>query len=374
MEDGTGKTAETGRDERYMARALELAEKGRGRTSPNPLVGAVIVSEGRVIGEGYHQVAGAPHAEVNAIEDAGGKATGATMYVTLEPCNHTGRTPPCAARLVEAEIARVVMALRDPNPLVSGGGERFLTERGVDVETGVLEDEARRQNEAYLKWVEAGFPFVTLKMAMSLDGKVATRTGDSTWITSEESREDVHRMRSENDAVMVGIGTVLSDDPRLTVRMGGYKGAPLRVVADSGARTPVQSRVADVSETPTLVAVAGNAPVESVEALEARGVEVVRVGSDGSVDLRALLKLLAGRDITSLMVEGGPGIASAVWEHGLVDRLVFYYAPMIIGGSEAPGPIGETGRATIAEAGGLRIDTVSMSGPDVKVVAYPAGR
>ncbi len=374
MEDGKGKTAETGRDERYMTRALELAEKGRGRTSPNPMVGAVIVVEERVVGEGYHQVAGAPHAEVNAIEDAGGKAPGATMYVTLEPCNHAGRTPPCAAQVVEAGIARVVMALRDPNPVVSGGGERFLTEHGVEVECGVMEDDARRQNEAYLKWVTEGFPFVTLKMAMSLDGKVATRTGDSMWISSEESREYVHRMRSESDAVMVGIGTVLSDDPRLTARMGGYKGAPLRVVADSRARTPMTSRVADVSEAPTLVAVAGDAPVESVEALEVRGVEVVRVGSGGSVDLRALLKLLAGRDIVSLMVEGGPGIASAIWEHGLVDRLVFYYAPMIIGGGEAPGPIGGTGRATIAEAGGLRIDEVSMSGPDVKVVAYPAGR
>jgi len=374
MEEGAGKTAETGRDEQYMARALELAEKGRGRTSPNPMVGAVIVAEDRVIGEGYHEVAGALHAEVNAIEDVGGKAPGATMYVTLEPCTHTGRTPPCAALVVEAEISRVVMALRDPNPNVSGGGERFLVEHGVEVEAGVLEDDARRQNEAYLKWVTEGFPFVTLKMAMSLDGKVATRTGDSMWISSEESREDVHRMRSESDAVMVGIGTVLSDDPRLTVRMGGYSGAPLRVVADSGARTPVQSRVADVSEAPTLVAVAGNAPVENVEALEDKGVEVVRVGSNGSADLRALLKLLAGRDITSLMVEGGPGIASAVWEHGLVDRLVFYYAPMIIGGGEAPGPIGETGCATIEEAGGLRIDEVSMSGPDVKVVAYPAGR
>ena len=374
MEDGAGKRTETGRDEWYMARALELAEKGRGRTSPNPMVGAVIVSDGRVMGEGYHQVAGDPHAEVNAIEDAGGKAKGATMYVTLEPCTHIGRTPPCAALVVEAEIARVVMALRDPNPKISGGGERFLTENGVEVEAGVLEFEARRQNEVYLKWVTEGFPFVTLKMAMSLDGKVATRTGDSMWISSEESREGVQRMRSESDAVMVGVGTVLADDPRLTVRMGGYKGTPLRVVADSGARTPVDSRVADVSEAPTLVAVAGDAPVVRVRALEDRGVEVVRVGSDGSVDLRALLKLLAGRDITSLMVEGGPGIASAVWEHGLVDRLVFYYAPMIIGGREAPGPIGGEGRVTIAETDGLRIDAVSMSGPDVKVVAYPAGR
>ena len=319
-------------------------------------------------------MAGGPHAEVNAITDAGGNASGATMYVTLEPCTHTGRTPPCADGVVEAGIARVVIALRDPNPMVGGGGERFLTEHGVDVETGVLEDAARRQNEAYLKWVTEGFPFVTLKMAMSLDGKVATRTGDSMWITSEESRKDVHRMRSESDAVMVGVGTVLADDPRLTVRMGGYEGTPLRVVADSGARTPVDSRVADVSESPTLVAVAGDAPGQRVRALEERGVEVVRVGSHGTVDLRALLKLLAGQDITSLMVEGGPGVASAVWEHGLVDRLVFYFAPMIIGGGEAPGPIGGNGNVAIAEADGLGIDAVSMSGPDVKVVAHPAGR
>ena len=372
MAAGAKKTSEPSRDERYMARALELAEMGRGRTSPNPMVGAVIVNEDRVVGEGYHEMAGGPHAEVNGIEDAGGGAPGATMYVTLEPCTHTGRTPSCAARLVEAGIKRVVIALRDPNPNVSGGGERFLEEHGVEVEDGVLEDAARRQNEAYLKWVTAGRPFVTLKMAMSLDGKVATRTGDSMWISSEESREDVHGMRSESDAVMVGVGTVLADDPRLTVRMGGNVGGVLRVVADSRARTPVGSRVADVSEVPTLVAVAGNAPGERVKALEDRGVEVVRSGEGGSVDLGALLELLAGRDITSVMLEGGPTMAAAMWERGLVDRLVFYYAPMIIGGSEAPGPIGGEGHVTIAEANRLTIDTVSESGSDMKVVAYPA--
>jgi diaminohydroxyphosphoribosylaminopyrimidine deaminase/5-amino-6-(5-phosphoribosylamino)uracil reductase len=358
--------------ERFMMMALELAENGRGRTWPNPLVGAVVVSAGEIVGEGYHQVLGGPHAEVNALMMAGRKAEGATLYVTLEPCAHQGRTAPCVGEIVSAKVERVVMALGDPNPQVGGSGEEYLKERGIEVEQGPYEEIARRQNEAYLKRMAAGLPFVTLKMAMSLDGKVATVAGDSRWITSEESRSTVHQMRSWSDAIMVGIGTVLADDPRLTVRMGEDPGrSPLRVVVDGMARTPQESHVADTNEAPTLVAVTREAPHESRLGLAGSGVEIVEIGSGGRVDLRSLLELLSGRGITNLLVEGGAELAYGLWEDGLVDKLVFFFAPKIIGGSGAPGPIGGEGALTVEESWKLSIDGVFGSGPDIKVVAYP---
>ena len=360
-------------DERFMLRALELAEKGRGRTGPNPLVGAAVVSDGNILGEGYHEMLGGPHAEVNALNSAGSKAEGAVLYVTLEPCAHRGRTTPCVNEIVGAGIVRVVMACRDPNPLVDGRGEEYLRGHGVVVEQGPYEEIARRQNEAYLKRITSGMPFVTLKMAMSLDGKTATRTGDSRWITSEESRADVHLMRSWSDAIMVGIGTVLADDPRLTVRLGKDRDiSPLRVVVDGMARTPVNSHIADTSEAPTLVAVAGGAPEDSRRALEENGVEVVEVGSDDRVELRLLLELLSEREIANLLVEGGGELAGGLWGDGLVDKLVFFFAPMIIGGGEAPGSIGGEGAQTVEESLKVSIDGVFRIGPDIKVVAYPA--
>ena len=369
---GIVKPATTSEDESFMMRALELAEKGRGRTGPNPLVGAVVVSAGKIVGEGCHEMLGGPHAEVNALGVAGRKAEGATMHVTLEPCAHHGRTPPCVDEIVGAGVVRVVMALRDPNPLVDGRGEGFLIRHGIKVDRGPYEEIVRRQNEAYLKRTASGLPFVTLKMAVSLDGKIATRTGDSRWITSEESRSCVHRMRSWSDAVMVGIGTVLADDPRLTARAGKEPGrSPLRVVVDSMARTPVASNVADTNEAPTLVAVTRKAPADNRRALEAQGVEVVEVGGDDRVELRSLLELLSKREIANLMVEGGGELAHGLWEGGLVDKIVFFFAPKIIGGRQAPGPIGGEGMPVVEEAWKVSIDGVSRSGPDIKVVAYP---
>ncbi|MCJ7653402.1 MAG: bifunctional diaminohydroxyphosphoribosylaminopyrimidine deaminase/5-amino-6-(5-phosphoribosylamino)uracil reductase RibD [Actinobacteria bacterium] len=360
-------------DERFMMRALELAENARGRTGPNPMVGAVVVFEGKIVGEGYHEVLGGPHAEVNALRVAGDKAKGATMHVTLEPCAHQGRTPPCVNDIVDARVSKVVMALRDPNPLVDGRGAEYLSEHGIIVEQGPYEEIARRQNEAYLKRIASGLPFVTLKMAVSLDGKMATRTGDSRWITSDESRSGVHLMRSWSDAIMVGIGTVLSDDPRLTVRMGKERArSPLRVVVDSTARTPIESRVAETSEAPTLVAVAGKAPSERRRALEENGLEVVQVGSGDRVDLRSLLELLSQREMANLLVEGGGDLAYGLWKERLVDKLVFFLAPRIIGGREAPGPIGGEGAPTVEESWTVSIDGVFRSGPDIRVIAYPA--
>ena len=360
-------------DERFMMRALELAENGRGRTGPNPLVGAVVVSEGKILGEGYHKKLGGHHAEVIALRMAGRKAEGATLYVTLEPCAHHGRTPPCVNAIVGAGVVRVVMALGDTNPLVDGRGEGYLTQHGIKVERGPYEEIARRQNEAYLKRIASGLPFVTLKMAVSLDGKIATRTGDSRWITSEESRSSVHLIRSWSDAIMVGIGTVLSDDPRLTVRMGKDPDmSPLRVVVDSMARTPVESKVTDTNEAPTLVAVTRKAPADNRMALEEKGVEVVEVGGDDHVELRSLLEMLSKREIASLLVEGGGELAYGLWEGGLVDKIVFFFAPIIIGGREAPGPIGGEGAPTVEGSWKVSIDGVFGSGPDIKVVAYPA--
>ena len=360
-------------DERMMLRALELAEKGRGMTSPNPVVGAVVARGDEVISEGYHERVGGPHAEINALDSAEGGLGGATMYVTLEPCAHQGRTPPCAPRVADSGIEKVVMAIRDPNPLVAGGGEALLKERGVEVQVGLYGRFALRQNEEYLKWVRTRRPFVTLKMATSLDGKAATRTGDSKWISSEVSRADVQHTRAASDAVMVGIGTVMSDNPRLNVRDVEGARQPLRVVVDSLARTPVEGNIADSSMAPTLLAVSENATGENIRALEARGVEVVKLGDAGKVDLGALLELLGERGVTSLLVEGGPELTLAMWEGGLVDKFVFYFAPKIVGGREAPGPVGGTGVDCMEEAGPVTIDAVFEMGPDFKVIAYPGG-
>ncbi|PKQ28209.1 MAG: riboflavin biosynthesis protein RibD [Candidatus Anoxymicrobium japonicum] len=361
-------------DETHMLRALELAEMGKGTTSPNPVVGAVIVADGVVVGEGYHERAGGPHAEARAISAAGERAHGATMYVTLEPCAHQGRTPPCSELITRVGISRLVAAMRDPNPLVSGKGELMLRDSGVDVVQGPYSSLAKRQNEFYVKWITTGWPFVTLKMAMSVDGKVSTRNGESKWVTSKISRADAHRMRSESDAVMVGIGTVLCDDPALTARQAGLTRQPRRVIVDSMARTPLDSNVADVNVAKTIVAVSQPAPAERLVKLDENGVEVIQTGSKGTVDLSLLLEELGKREIVGVLCEGGPTLAASLWEEGLVDKLIFYIAPKIIGGAEAAGPIGGKGVASMALAGAVEIDTVCALESDIRVVAYPRKR
>ncbi|MBU1672215.1 MAG: bifunctional diaminohydroxyphosphoribosylaminopyrimidine deaminase/5-amino-6-(5-phosphoribosylamino)uracil reductase RibD [Actinobacteria bacterium] len=356
-----------------MLRAIDLAEEGRGGTSPNPMVGAVLVRDGEVIGEGFHRMAGGPHAEVAAIDAAGGDVAGATMYVTLEPCSHTGRTPPCADTLIERGLGRVVYALEDPNPHVSGDGEARMREAGIRIERGPYAEIVARQNEAYLKWVTRGTPLLTLKMAVTLDGKAATSTGESRWVSSEEARLDVHAMRSVSDALMVGVGTVLADDPLLTPRDVPVARMPLRLVVDSQARTPISSRILDTSDAPTTIAVTGNAPPERVEALAARGAEVLVCGSGDLVDLEGLSRELGHRGITSLMVEGGPELGASLLDGGLVDKLVFYFAAKLVGGVDAPGPLAGQGVEMMKEAMPVRLDAVFRVGPDIKVVAYPGG-
>ncbi|MBN2168743.1 MAG: bifunctional diaminohydroxyphosphoribosylaminopyrimidine deaminase/5-amino-6-(5-phosphoribosylamino)uracil reductase RibD [Actinobacteria bacterium] len=363
-----------GDDEKYTLMAIGLAEKGKGRVSPNPLVGAVIVKDGEVVGAGYHEYVGGPHAEINALEDAGGAAKGATLYVTLEPCNHFGRTPPCTEAIRNSGIEKVVVTIRDPNQQVSGNGMATLANAGIDVEDGPFEEVAKRQNEAYLKWAIEKMPFVTLKMAATLDGKTATAAGSANWISSEVSRREVHAMRACSDAVLVGIGTVLSDDPRLTVRDydRGFN-PPIRIVLDSAARTPVDSNVVTDSGADTLIAVTDLAPDEKVRELERSGVEVRKFGEGGRVDLSSLLKSLAEREIASVLCEGGGDLSFSLMQAGLIDKCVFYLAPMMIGGRCAPGLVGGAGIEDLQDAFKLEIDSVSFSGPDIRVISYPEG-
>lgn len=367
---GMRKPEPSGEDERFMLRALELAGRGARTASPNPMVGAVVVSRGEVAGEGFHERAGGPHAEVNALKEAAERAKGATMYVTLEPCAHYGRTPPCCELLSAAGVARVVYAAPDPNPLVAGKGAGHLQGCGVAVEQGPYSEVAERQNEAFMKWITTKRPFVTLKMAVSADGKVATATGDSRWISSEESRRDVHEMRAASDAVMVGVGTVLADDPELTARGVGAERQPLRVVLDSTARTPTTAKIVD-DTAPTMLVVAELASAERLHALQAAGVEVLRAGMGRRTDAAEALEALGGRQVTSVLVEGGPTVAAGLIAGGLVDRMVLYLAPKVIGGRGAPGPVGGDGASEVSQAAPFAIDTVYEMGPDIKMVLYP---
>jgi len=359
-------------DEYFMARALELAERAAGRTSPNPMVGAVVVKDGRIVGEGYHAAAGQPHAEVVALRQAGAAARGATLYVTLEPCCHFGRTPPCTREVVRAGVARVVAAMLDPNPRVAGRGAEELRQAGVQVQVGCREEEARRLNEAFCKYITTGVPFVTYKAALSLDGKVATACGDSRWISGEESRRLVHRLRDRCDAVVVGVGTVLADDPLLTARIEGGRD-PVRVVVDSRGRIPLTARLLQSgSPAPTLVATTAAMDRETRSALEAMpGVEVIELPPrEGRVDLGPLLRALGLRGIVSVLLEGGPTLAASFLAEGWVDKIMFFLAPLLIGGQRAPSPLGGEGVARLQDACRLRDVSVERVGEDILVTAY----
>ena len=368
---------ERDKDYFYMRRALALAARARGRTSPNPMVGAVIVSQERIVGEGYHQRAGTPHAEVHALRQAGEKARGATLYVNLEPCCHFGRTPPCCEQIIAAGIRRVVAAMEDPNPQVAGKGIKRLREAGVEVECGVLEEEARRLNEAFFKFITAGRPFVVLKAAVSLDGKIATASGESMWITGEAARTEAHRLRNTYDAVMVGIGTVLKDNPQLTTRLpAGEEGRDaVRVVVDSRLRLPLNARVINpASPAPLLVATTEQAPRERLELLERQeGVEVLCFSSrDGQVPLGELMEELGKREICSVLLEGGATLNASALKEGIVDKVVVFMAPRIIGGTEAPGMVGGSGCARLSDAWKLEEVSFSPVGEDIMLVGYLA--
>lgn len=354
-----------------MRKALRLARRGEGATSPNPPVGAVVVAGDQEVGGGWHRGPGEPHAEVEALERAGDRARGATMYVTLEPCSHQGRTPPCTKALLAAEVRRVVAAVGDPDPLVSGRGFEELRAKGVEVATGLLAGEAERLYSAYFLHRRLGRPFVTYKAAMSLDGRLAAADGSSRWITGEEARRDVHRIRAKSDAICVGIGTVLADDPSLTVREVKAKRFPLRVVVDSHARTPAIAAVLR-GEAPTLVATTNAAPDERIEALRASGAEVVCFpGEGGRVAVTPLLAHLGTRGILSLLLEGGGTLAGSFAAAGALDRLVFYLAPKMIGGAGTAGALEGWSAVTISEALPLEIESMKRFGTDTRIVARP---
>jgi diaminohydroxyphosphoribosylaminopyrimidine deaminase/5-amino-6-(5-phosphoribosylamino)uracil reductase len=324
-------------DLNYMQQALELAAKGRGWTSPNPMVGAVVVKDDRIVGQGYHQRAGGPHAEVNAIDDAGDRARGATLYVTLEPCNHFGRTPPCTRKILDAGIRRLVVAMGDPNPGVQGGGNAYLKDQGLDVTTGICEKEARTLNEGFIAWVTTGRPFVIVKCAATLDGRIATRTGDSRWVTGPASRQFVHGLRHAVDGIMVGVETVKKDDPRLTTRLDGATGSdPTRIILDTHVSIPLTARMLhQASDAPTWVVCGQLAPADRRTALENAGARVVPAAlKSGRIDLSALMKQLGAMGITSLLIEGGGTVIGSAFAAGIVDKICFFYAPKILGGDD----------------------------------------
>jgi len=324
-----------------MQRALQLAALGGGRTSPNPLVGCVVLdAAGQLVGEGFHQRAGTPHAEVHALRQAGARAQGGTAVVTLEPCCHHGRTPPCSEALAGAGITRVVMAMRDPDPRVNGRGLAMLRGAGIAVEEGLLEAEARALNAGFFRRIQAGMPVVTLKLASTLDGRIATASGESRWITGEAARREVHALRARHDAILVGSGTVLADDPDLTCRIPGMERVPmLRVVADARLRTPEASRLVQGAElAPVLIITAPGHPPAAQAPFIAAGADIVTVPAHaaGGLDLPSLLRALGRRGVTRVLAEGGAGLAAALLRQGLVDRLVWFHAPAVMGGDGHP--------------------------------------
>ncbi len=358
--------------EKFMRLALQSAQLAEGRTSPNPLVGAVIVNGGRVVAQGWHKKAGTSHAEIHALNQAGEAARGADVYVTLEPCSHHGQTGPCADALIAAGVRRVFVAMTDPNPLVAGQGIRRLRDAGIEVVEGLLAAEAAKQNVVFLKWIATKLPLVSLKTAMSLDGKTATRTGHSQWITGPAARERVHRLRDCHDAILTGVGTLLRDDPQLTTRLPEGGKNPLRVIVDSLARTPLTAKVVCDGAALTLIAVTAAAAQEKVEALRRAGVEVMVTPADaaGRVDLRELLRALGERQISSVLVEGGATINASFWAGKLVDRVYWFIAPKIIGGNLAPGPIAGTGLENVPDLTEFEEFESEKIGTDIMLSAY----
>jgi diaminohydroxyphosphoribosylaminopyrimidine deaminase/5-amino-6-(5-phosphoribosylamino)uracil reductase len=361
-------------DEKWMKRVLRLAEKGRGRTCPNPMVGAVIVKGNKVVGEGYHSKAGQDHAEVIALKRAGSQAQGATLYLNLEPCVHQGKTPPCAPVVIASGVRRVVIGMEDVNPLVKGKGVRSLRKAGLEVKVGVLLNECQRLNEAFCKYMFKREPFVILKVAATLDGKIATRKGDSKWISGETSRRWVHRLRDQVDGVLVGLGTILKDDPMLTARIRGARD-PYRIILDSRLRIPEEANVIRQSPWKTIIATTAAAPEEKVGRLERIGIRVLILDSkEQKVNLKACLSKLAEMEILTLLVEGGSQVNGSFLDEGLVDKLIVFLSPRVIGDSQAMGIFGGKGFLTLGEAIRLEEVRVRRVAEDILLEGYVEGK
>ncbi len=358
-------------DQRMMTRALELAASGIAQVSPGPLVGCVITNSGEVVGEGFYLYDKVNHAETLALEQAGERAKGGTAYVSLEPHAHHGRTPPCTDALIAAGIARVVAPIEDPNPKVSGKGFDHLRSAGLEVISGLMTREATRLNEKYIHYMKTGRPFVHLKLASSLDGKIATRTGDSRWITGEASRERAHELRNEYDAILVGAGTAISDNPQLTDRSGRPRRKPLvRVILDENCQLSAESQIAkSTSEAPVILFSGLKAGEQNLHALESKGIEIIS-DKGGGRDLSAVLEELGRRSLQSVLVEGGASVAGKLLDAGLVNKVTFFIAPMIIGGKEAPGTVAGRGAEKIADALKLVEVRVVQRGVDLEVTGY----
>ena len=320
-------------DEFYMSLALDMAEKAQGQTDINPVVGCVVVKDGRIVGMGAHLRRGTGHAEVHALNMAGAEAEGATAYVTLEPCSHYGKTPPCSDRLIQEKVRRVVVAAVDPNPQVAGSGIERLRSHGIEVVTGVLAERSERLNETFNKYITTGLPFVTLKTASTLDGRLASRTGDSKWISNSDARERVHGMRHRHQGIMVGIGTVLADDPELTTRTATPGINPVRIVIDSQLRIPDQARLLNTDQADTIIVTTTKADPVRMSQLENRGIRILRCGEGPQVDLTLAMRMLGEQEISSILLEGGGRLNGSMLEAGLVDRVTLFFAPKLIGGS-----------------------------------------
>lgn len=356
-------------DEKYMRLAMQLAGNAIGRTSPNPLVGAVIVKDNRVVGCGWHRKAGTPHAEVHALNQAGELAQGADVYVTLEPCAHYGKTPPCAKALVEAKVKNVYGGLLDVNPKVAGKGFKILEDAGIHVEYGFLQDELRKQNEVFFKWIEHKKPFVVLKAAMTLDGKIATATGQSKWITNETSRAYGYKLRDIYDGIMVGINTVIEDNPMLTARVDGGKN-PIRIVVDSSLKIDINANVVQDKSAKTIIATTDKADKDKILKLQAQDVDVIVVDKDENdkVDIEKLLDILGQQNICSILVEGGATLSGSFVAKKLVDKVYFFIAPKIVGGKEAKTPVAGTGILNLQEALTLKDIQIEKLEEDILII------
>ena len=356
-------------DEKYMRLAMQLAGNAIGRTSPNPLVGAVIVKDNRVVGCGWHRKSGTPHAEVHALNQAGELAQGADVYVTLEPCAHYGKTPPCSKALVEAKVKNVYGGLLDVNPKVAGKGFKILEDAGIHVEYGFLQDELRKQNEVFFKWIEHKKPFIVLKAAMTLDGKIATATGQSKWITNETSRAYGYKLRDIYDGIMVGINTVIEDNPMLTARVDGGKN-PIRIVVDSSLKIDINANVVQDKSAKTIVATTDKADKDKILKLQAQDIDVIVVDKDENdkVDIEKLLDILGQQNICSILVEGGATLSGSFVAKKLVDKVYFFIAPKIVGGKEAKTPVAGTGILNLQEALSLKDIQIEKLKEDILII------
>lgn len=360
-------------DQEYMKLALDLAASAVGNTNPNPVVGAVIVKNGVIVGTGLHRKAGEPHAEVHAFNMAQQHAEGATLYVTLEPCSHFGKTPPCANLVKDSKVSRVVVATKDPNPEVAGRGIQLLRDAGIQVDVGVLEKEAQKLNERFIHNMLTKRPFVISKFAMTLDGKLATYNGHSKWITGEEARKDVHMLRNEVDGILVGVGTVLADNPALTTRLSEIEGKnPIRIILDSNLRTPLDAQVLQTEQAKTFLVTSKEVDINRVKEYEARGAKVLFVSKrNNGLDINEVLIELYRHGITDLLVEGGGAINAAFLNAGLIDKYYIYIAPKVLGGKESITPFAGENPETMEAAKQVYFDEFQKIGEDIRIIAYP---